>query len=213
MSTRWDRPYGPNTPGAETGTPVALNVAARSSPPEGPLPATQTIVGTSETLILAVLNVSAALQAAMPPDTANEQTIFDVVASGYISTTGDGNLTLKLYEGVAIASGNLLKSSGTVAQNGGTPTVPVVRAYWIIGKLVYNSVSGALEGTVEFYLNRTLVAQATLANFVVGFLNAGNPNANPPTVANLPVFCFSLTSAAAGSGTPTIINTQKFNCG
>lgn len=213
MSTRYDRPYGPTTPGAETGVPVALNVAARSSPPEGPLPVTQVITGTGETLILAVLNVAEALLAVMPPDTANEQTLFDVVASGIISTEADGNLTLKLYEGGAIASGNLLKSSGTVAQNGGTSSVPVVRAFYIIAQLIYNSVSGELDGAVEFYINRTIVAKATLANFVTGFLNAGNPNANPATVANLPEFCFTLTSSGAGGGTPTTINVQKFSCG
>lgn len=173
----------------------------------GPLPATLVLVGTAETLVPSPLNPAVPLTIQLQPDTAIEQTIFNVIASGLITTTSTSNITIKLYEGAAIASGNLLKSSGTVAQN-------TLIASWLVkAELMFDSVSGNLVGTVKFYINETLVAEATLANFVTGFLNQGNPSANPPTVANLPEFCLSFTSSGGASGTPTTVNVQKFSCG
>lgn len=200
----WDRPYGPTSGGASVANQSPINVPAALA---GPLPALQSIVSTAETLILNPENLATALVCQIEPNTQIEQTLFDVVMSGYIKTTASGTITLTLYEGSAIVSSNLLKASSAVTQNSATSS------FLIHAQLQFDSVSGVLVGAVEFYINRTIVAKATLANFVGTFLNQGNPSANPPTVANLPLFCATITSSGATSGTPTTINVPKFNCG
>lgn len=199
-----DRPYGPTSGGASVANATPINVPAALA---GPLPALQSIVSNAETLILNPENLAVALSCQVKPDTAIEQTLFDTVMSGYIKTTAAGNITLNLYEGAVIAAGNLLKSSGAIAQASTTAS------FAIHAQLMFDSVSGVLSGTVDFYINKNFVAKATLANFVGGFLNQGNPSANPPTVANLPLFCATITSSGATAGTPTTINVQKFSCG
>ena len=78
-----------------------------------------------------------------------------------------------------------------------------------------DSVSGTLVGTIDFYVNETIVASVTLSHFLTGFLNQGNPSANPPTVSNLPQFVLTFTSSGA-TGTAnanTFVNVQKFSVG
>jgi hypothetical protein len=175
----------------------------------GPLPATLVLTGTNETIIPSTEVSTIPLSIQLAPDTAIEQTPFDVWASGYVKTTASGNITLKLYEGTSdsVVSGNLMGSSGAIAQASATA------AFWIHMEGIFDSVSGVLAGKIEFYVNKTLVAAVTLSNFLTGFLNAGNPSANPPTVAKLPSFTLSATSSGAASGTPTTVNVQKFSCG
>lgn len=200
----WDRPFGPVSGGASVANQSAINVPAALA---GPLPATQSVVATTETLILNPENLAVALSCQVEPNTAIEQTRFNIAASGYVKTTASGTITFTLYSGTTIVSGNLLKASSAVTQNTATA------AWWLDGELIFDSVSGVLAGAIGFYINKTLVAKATLANFPATFLNTGNPSANPPTVANLPQFCLTITSSGAGSGTPTTVNVQKFSCG
>lgn len=204
MSTLWDLPNSPVNAAASVANQTGMNAQAALP---GPLPVKQSLTSTAETLIASALNAAVALTTALGPDTAIEQTIFNFVASGIITTTASGTLTINLYEGAAIASGNLLKSSGAVTQNSATA------AFYIKAELIFDSVTGTLAGSVKFYINKTIVAEATLANFVTGFLNQGNPSANPPTLANLPLFSISVTSSGAAGGTPTTVNVQKFSCG
>jgi hypothetical protein len=116
---------------------------------------------------------------------------------------------LKVYSGnsATIGSNTLLASSGAITQNTATAS------FWAHLILMFDSVSGALVGKAEFYVNKTLVAAVTLSNFPTGFLNAGNPSANPPTVANLPQFSATITSSGATGSALTTINTQKMSCG
>lgn len=204
MSTLWDLPNSPVNAAASVANQTGMNAQAALP---GPLPVKQSLTSTAETLIASALNAAVALTTALGPDTAIEQTIFNVVASGIITTSASGTLAINLYEGAAIASGNLLKSSGAVTQNSATAS------FYVKGELIFDSVTGILAGTVKFYINKIVVAEATLANFVAGFLNQGNPSANPPTLANLPLFCLSVTSSGAAGGTPTTVNVQKFSCG
>lgn len=204
MASLWDRQFGPVNGGATVANASPLNTQAALA---GPLPALQSIVAATETLILNPENIAAALSCAMNLNTQMEQTLFNFVASGYIKTTNASNITLNLYSGTAIVAGNLLKSSGAQAQN------TLTAAWSIKAELIYDSVSGTLAGEVGFYINKVKIASATLANFPAGFLNTGNPGANPPTLANLPSFCMSITSSGAAPGTPTTINVQKFSCG
>lgn len=199
-----DRPYGPTSGGASVANATPINVPAALA---GPLPALQSIVSNVETLILNPENLAVALSCQIKPDTAIEQALFDVVMSGYIKTTANGTITLSLYEGATIVAGNLLKASTATTQNSATAS------FAIHAQLIFDSVSGVLAGKVEFYINKTIIAATTLSNFVGGFLNQGNPSANPPTVANLPLFCATITSSGATAGTATAINVQKFSCG
>lgn len=191
-----ERPFGPAAPAANVATMPAQNTQAQNLP--NPLPATQSITSTAETLIVSPANPSVALSIAIPPSTALEQMPFDLNISGYIKTTNSTNITLTLYAGTAIVSGNLLKASTATAQNSGTAP------FWVKGKLIYDSVSGKLAGTVGFYINGTLVAEATLANTVTGISNT-----NSPVVQ----FCLSITSSAASGGNPTTINVNAFSAG
>lgn len=198
-----DRPFGPVSRGAAV-PPVALNTQATSAGQQNPvLPLLQSIVSTAETQILSGPLPLVPLNCAVPPATQLEQTPFDVSASGYITTTASGTITLSLYSGISttIGSNTLLKASSAVTQN--TATSP----YWVRGKLIYDSVSGTLTGTVEFYINKVLVASATLTNFPTGINNLS------PTGAAVVQFSLTITSSGAASGTPTTINVQKFSCG
>lgn len=195
-----DRPFGPTTR-ATTVPPFALNTQAVAAGQQNViLPVSQTVAGTAETQIVSGQQPTLPISIAIPPATALEQTVFDLWASGVITTTASGNITLKLYEGVSatIGSNTLLGSSGTVAQ--ATASAP----FWVHARLIYDSVSGLLCGDVEFYVNKTKVASVTLSNFVTGISNLGDPVAN---------FSLTITSSGATAGTLTTINLQKFSVG
>ena len=196
MASLWDRPFAPPVSGAASvANQPAMNTSAANP---GPLPALQAVTTTAETLIANALNPAVSMQIFLPPDRQYEQTLFNVIASGYIKTTANGTVTLKVYEGAAIAAGNLLGSSGAITQNS------AAAAFFWKADLMYDSVTGTLVGTIQFYLNKTLVATVTLSNFVTGINNVNNPVLN---------FCYTITSTGAAAGTPTSINTQKFSCG
>ena len=57
---------------------------------------------------------------------------------------------------------------------------------------------------MEFYINKTVVAAATLANFVTGVNDANDP---------VLTFCLSLTSSGATTANPTSITVQAFCAG
>jgi hypothetical protein len=204
MSSLWDRQFGPVSGAATVANQSALNVAAALS---GPLAALQLVTVTTETLILNPENLAVALSCVLHPNSQLEQTLFNVIASGYIKTTSTSNITLTLYSGTAIVAGNLLKASAATAQNTATA------AFSVKGELIFDSVSGTLAGEVGFYINKVKIASATLANFPTGFNNTGNAAAVPPTLPVLPAFCLTITSSGAAANTPTTINVQKFTCG
>lgn len=191
-----DRPFGPTSGAASVANQTGNNVQAALA---GPLPALQAVTAVAETLILNPENLAVALSIAIPPDKNLEQKVLDLFASGYIKTTAAGNVTLKLYAGTVIAGGSLLGTSGAIAQ--ATATSP----FYVKGRLIYDSVSGTLVGSVQFYVNKTLVAEATLSNFPAGISNL--------TAAAVAQFCLSITSSGAAAGTPTTINVQTFSVG
>lgn len=208
-----DRPWSPVVANGTTtaSSQSGLNTVALAI---GPLPATLNLTSSTETLVPNPGLATIPLSIAVHPDEAYEQCVFDLFASGIATTGTTTNLTFKLYSGLTITSGNLLGSSGAIAQNG-TTSARVTAAWFVAGQLIYDSVSGTLAGTIKFYVNKTAVAAVTLSNFPTGFLNVGNPSANPPTVSNLPTFVLSVTSSGATSATNagTFINVQKFSCG
>jgi hypothetical protein len=197
------RPYGPPTGNPSGVSTFTQNVAAVGTQ-QGVLPALQEITSATETVILnpltVPLTIPLALTALLPPIVGLEQIPFDLSASGYIKTTAAGNVTLKLYAGssTTVGSNTLLASSGAIAQ------ATLVAPYWIHGKLIYDSVSGLLCGTAEFYVNKTLVAPVTLSNFVANINDTDDPVAS---------FLLTLTSSGALVANPTTINVQAFTCG
>ncbi len=205
-----DRPYGPTSGAASVANQIPLNQqATQTQTLAGVLPVQFTLAAATETIAPSAPNAAVPLAVQIPPDTQLEQTVFDLWASGVIATTASGNITIKLYEGVSetIANNTLLGSSGAIAQATATAS------WYAHATLIFNSVNGVLSGKIEFYVNKAIVAAVTLSNFPSGFLNQGNPSANPPTVANLPGFTLTFTSSGATGGTLTTVNIQKFSVG
>jgi hypothetical protein len=201
MTTLWDRPYGPTTGAAQSALMPALNAQANQLPV---LPVTQSVITTAETVILNPLNAGSALTAIMDPNTSNEQTLIDIVASGYIKTTASGNIILGLYYGssATVVSGNLLhKTASATTQN--STTAP----FFLHGQVVYDSLSGKLQGKCGMEINNVIDPEIALTNVITGINNAA------ATAAGVLGFSLTITSSGAGSGTPTTINVQKFTAG
>lgn len=215
MGALSDRPWSPVVANGTTtaSSQSGLNTVAQAI---GPLPATLNLTSNAETLIPNPGLATIPLSVAVHPDTPLEQTVFHLYASGIATTGTTTNLTFKLYSGTSATIGNntLLGSSGAIAQNG-TTGARVTAAWFCVAELIYDSVSGTLAGTVKFYVNKTAVAAVTLSNFPTGFLNVGNPSANPPTVSNLPAFTLTATSSGATTApnAGTLITVTKFSVG
>lgn len=205
-----DRPYGPNSGAASVANQIPLNQqATQTQTLAGVLPVQFTLGASTQTIAPSAPNAAVPLAIQIPPDTQLEQTVFDLWASGYIQTRASGTVTIDVYEGSSetIASNTLLGSSGAITQN--TTTA----AWWAHAQLIFDSVSGVLAGKIDFYVNKIIVAAVTLSNFPTGFLNQGNPSANPPTVANLPSFTLTFASSGATGSALTTVNIQKFSVG
>jgi hypothetical protein len=205
-----DRPYGPTSGAASVANQIPLNQqATQTQTLAGPLPVQFNLVAATQTIAPSAPNPAVPLTAPMQPDTQIEQTVFDLFASGYIQTRAAGTITIDVYEGGSetIASNILLGTSGAVTQN------TAIATWFAHAQLIFDSVSGVLAGTIDFYVNKTMVAKATLSNFPNGFLNQGNPSANPPTVSNLPSFTLTFASSGATAPLPTTVNVQKFSVG
>jgi hypothetical protein len=190
-----------NRPGSNL--PNVQNVIAQSVQGEGPgpLPASQVITGTSETLLTNPANTALALSCAIPPNALYEQIPFDFNWSGVITTTESANITLKVYEGTAIVSGNLLGSSGAEAY----PTSGGSAPFWAAAKLMFDSVSGKLDGKIEFFLNHVLVSAVAVSHTITGISNT----TDDPVVQ----FCVSVTASAASGSDPVTVNTQDLSVG
>ncbi len=205
-----DRPYGPNTKAALVASQIPLNQQSTGGQTKaGVLSANFDLVAAAQMIAPSAPNPAVPLSVAIGPDTQIEQTVFDLFASGYIQTRANGTVTIDVYEGddETIANNTLLGTSGAITQNTG------IAAWWAHLQLIFDSVSGVLAGTAEFYVNRTVVARATFLNFPGGFLNQGDPSANPPTASKLPTFSLTFASTGATPATPTTVNVQKFSVG
>lgn len=198
--------FGPVTRGTQV-PPVPLNTQANAAGSQSSLLAIlQSIVGTAETQILSGPTPQVPLSCAMHPSTQSEQVKFNFDASGYITTTSTTNITLSLYAGVSttIGSNTLLKASTATAQNGTAGSGAVTAPWWIHADLIYDSVSGLLCGTVQFYINKVLIASATLTSFPTEINNANDP---------VEQFSATITSSGATPSAPTTINVANFSCG
>ena len=149
-----------------------INIAAQTSGALAAiLPALQTILGTTETVIADPGILTNALIVAIEPGGPCEQEEFQLLASGYFNLGTSSTVTLRLYSGTSLTPGSntLLKSSGASSAFSG-------KAPWKLKAiLLYDSVSGQLTGTVEFLINNVVVAAAAVTNVVTGVNNANNP--------------------------------------
>ena len=194
----WDRPNGPESGAANSATQTGLNQQAAGS---AVLPVAQNVTSATEAKILSPQNASAALSIQLSPDTALEQTLFDVVISGYIQTRASGTIALGLYADASatVVSADLLhKTAAAVTQN------TAIAPFFFHAQLIYDSVSGKLIGKAGGMINNVIDPEIALTNVITGISNTANP------VLNLSL---SITSSGGTVPAPTTINVQKFNAG
>lgn len=167
------RLYGPSiaTPSPASGVP-AINVQAATG--IIPLPATLTTgTSTAEALVPNPATPTKPLLVQVPASSGLEQRVFELEGTGYIVTGGTTNVTLKTYAALGASalttSSTALGSSGAVAQN--SAKAP----FWISAKLIYDSVSGKLTGTIGYLINNTLVATAAVGAVLTGITDIANP--------------------------------------
>ena len=168
---------------------VPINTQAGN---QGSLPALQTVLVNTETVIADPANTANALVVTIPPGGPCEQEPFELVASGYMNLGTSSTVTLKIYYGTTI-SGTLIKSSGALSAFSGKTN------WWINAKLIYDSISGTLTGKVEFFANNVIVPYAAITAVPTGISNT--------TFNGVANFCLSVTFGTAGT---QIINVKDF---
>lgn len=189
--------------GAAQDRRVAINTQGSTQQGAASLPAKQSFATTAETQFTdpGLANASP-LALALPPGGPCEQEGFEVVFSGFVTTTQSATVTFKLYVGASstIGSNTLLTSfgaSGAIA----TTTVP----FELRLRLVYDSVSGKLTGTMDGMIGATVVARASCSGAVpLGSLN------NAGTSTGGPVVLFTLTATFSAAATPNVVNLKDF---
>lgn len=193
----WTRPNGPQST-AFTTSQAGLNQQAALG--AAVQPATLVLTAATEAVVPHPQNPSIAYVCSLSPSEGNEAVPFDLVVSGYVTTTNTTNVTLKLYSGTSltVASDVALAASAATAQN--TASAP----FEIHAHLLYDSVSGKLTGWFDGLVNNTLITKAALSNIVTGIKDTNNPVAN---------FVLSATSSAAASGFATTVVVKNFTVG
>jgi hypothetical protein len=151
---------GTNPPGLVTANVQATNAAS--------LPATQVVANTAETVLVDPANTAIPLILTIPPSSPLEQEEFEVIASGTLNHGASLTVNIKLYSGTSLTVGSdtLLGASGAISAFTG-------KAPWKLrAKAIYDSVSGKMNGTIQFVVNNNLVAEAAFSNVVTGISNS-----------------------------------------
>lgn len=179
--------------GAPVGNPLAQNTQGAASN-GAPLPASYVGNLTTEQVIANPVNVAVPLLVAIPSKSGTEGKPFTVSASGYINAAVAENVTVNLYAGSSLVPGNntLLKSSGAQAY-----AAAAENPFYLKAKLIWDSVTGKLTGTVKFFINGVLVAEAAVANTVGGLSNVNNPVVQ---------FALSVTFSVANAANQLTVN-------
>ena len=195
----WDRLFGPVAAAASSTTQSALNAQANQN---AVLPASQAVVSATEVKIVSPQLSTVALSVEIPPNTPGcEQTLIDLMFSGYIKTTASGTIALGLYADASttVTSANLLhKTASAVTQN--STTAP----FFFHAALIYDSVSGKLTGKAGGMINNVIDPEIALTNVITGVNNTGNPVLS---------FSISITSSGALTTAVTTVNIEKFSVG
>lgn len=157
-----------------------------------PLPLTQSIATTGETVILNPSILSQALVLAIPANSPLEQKEFELQLSGYLTTTQSATATLGMRIGTSTtaASNTAMATSGASAAIA-TTTVPFV----FRARLIFDSVSGKLTGTVSGIIGATIVTAAAITGAPIAPSPAIN-NVNNPVLNFVPTVTFSAASTA-----------------
>lgn len=138
------------------------------------MPANQIVAGTTETVIVNPSLPTAPLLLSIPPNSPLDGKQFELLASGWLNHGASLTATINLYSGssLTVGSDTLLKSSGASGAFSG-------KANWFLkAKLIFDSTSGKLTGTVQVVLNNViLLAEAVLANVPTGLSNTNSTGA------------------------------------
>ena len=173
---------------------VALNTSGAITLP--PLPATQTVLNTVETVVLNPALSAVALILPIPQNTVLSGQRFEVYASGYLNNGTSSTVTLKLYSGTSttVGSDTLLNSSGTTGAFAGMVD------WYMSANLIYSPTSGKLSGTVKWVINNVIVAEAAVSN---------QPTVNVGSTLGVAVanFVISVTFGTAGT---QVVQVEEF---
>lgn len=183
------------SPSAAPQTPGGIVTANTQGGNVAPLPATQSVLGTSKTVILNPAVLSQALILSVPTSSPLEQKEFEIVLSGYITTTQSSTATV----GVDIGSSATAGSNTAMATSGAsgaiaTTTVP----FRFKATLVFDSVSGKITGSVSGVIGATLVTSAAItgAPIAASIVNSTGPGAGAPVISFVPFVTFGTGSTA-----------------
>jgi hypothetical protein len=197
MSGLWQRPNGPQTIAAQPAAQAPLNVQFALAPMA---PAVLVLSAVTEAVFAHPQNPAIPYSLPLSPNEGNEQTPFDLIVSGYITTGQSTNVTLKVYSGTSFTVGSdvVLATSGAIAVN--STSAP----FEIHLHMIYDSVSGKLTGWFDGTVNNNLITKAALSTVVTGIKDSNNPVVN---------FLISGTSSAATAPLPTTITVRNFSAG
>lgn len=178
-----DRRLAINTPGANNSA----------------LPALQSVAATSETQIIDPTNTALPLTVLIPPGGPCEQEEFDVVFSGYVTTTQSSTVVFTIYEGDSATINSNQKLAASTSATVATTTVP----FALKATCVYDSVSGKLTGRFGGVVGATATAVAV-------FSTATPPYALSIKNTNNPVMSFTLTVTFGTASTANTVNIKDF---
>lgn len=150
---------------------VALNTSGAAA---AILPASQVVADGTEVAIVDPGNTGSPMLLNIPPGGPFEQRPFEVVVSGYVSTGASSTATVKIYFGTSktLSSDTLLGSTGALtAKSGKYP-------FSLRLRLIYDSVSGLLDGLQDSFGNGAILAPLALAGsppLLSAISNSNNP--------------------------------------
>jgi hypothetical protein len=138
----------------------------------GPLPTTFKVAAIGDQVVSNPQFTAFPLQLNIPANSPLEGQRFAIYASGRITTGVSSTGEIKLWSGTSLtpASNTLLGDSGAVTAFG-PATVP----WFVNADVIFDSVSGHLNGTVGFTVGANVVAAVALSNVVANIKNTNNP--------------------------------------
>ena len=175
---------------------VAINTQGSNN---ASLPALQSFSTTSETQFTdpAVVN-SIPLACVIPPGGPCEQESFELVFSGYVTTTQSATVIFKVYFGdSATINSNTIIATMTTSASLATLTVP----FEFRVKMVYDSVSGKLTGRYDGVVGPTVTASTIITSAPISKSISNTAN---------PVMAFTLTATFSAATTANSINLKDF---
>lgn len=163
-----------------------------------PLPATQSVTGTAETVLVNPSITSQALILAIPANSPLEQKEFEIILSGYVTTTQSSTVTLGFRLGTSLTAA----SNTAMATSGASAAVATTTAPFVLkARCVYDSVSGKITGVVAGIIQGTIIAAGAIT---------GAPIAATINNTNNPVLNIVATVTFGTGATANVIHVQEF---